>query len=135
MYTEVRYYQPVSRIFLQRDVTRLKVVHRQRVQRQGDAEPAPDFDAAAYPAAIVAAAAAGWQRLLETEHESVVIAGWMTAALARLGAPLDIVGAFGRVVEDEIRHVDLCAQMVERFGGRPSVPAAPAPPFPMDLSS
>ncbi|MCS6912054.1 MAG: ferritin-like domain-containing protein [Myxococcales bacterium] len=123
----------MDRIFLQREATRLKVVHRQRVQRQGDADPAPAFSAAELPASVVSAAAAGWQRLLETEYESVVIAGWMTSALARLGAPLDVIGAFGRVVEDEIRHVDICAQMVERFGGRPSVPRAAVPPVPLQL--
>lgn len=40
--------------------------------------------------------------------------------MSRLGAPLDLVGAFWRVVEDEIRHVDVCAEMVERFGGSPT---------------
>src|SRR5579883_3063788 len=98
------------RLPIQRDATRLKVVHRQRVLRQGDADPAPPLSAD-LDEGLAQAARAGWQRLLETEYESVVIAGWMTAALARLGAPLDIVGAFGRVVEDEIRHVDVCAQM------------------------
>src|SRR5690606_10481765 len=72
---------------LLRDVTRLKVVHRQRVARQGDAEPAPPFHAAAHRPATLASAVTGWQRLLDTEYESVVIASWMTSALARLGAP------------------------------------------------
>src|ERR1700744_142769 len=102
----------MSRFPVKRDETRLKVVHRQRVQRQGDAEPAPPLRRERYGAEAIGHAALGWQKLLETEYESVVIAGWMTAALARLGAPLDIIGAFGRVVEDEIRHVDLCAQLV-----------------------
>jgi hypothetical protein len=115
---------------LQRAATRLKVVHRQRVNRGGDAEPEPAFVAAAVAPEILGAAAGGWQRLVETEYESIVIAGWMTSALARLGAPLDLVGAFGRVVEDEIRHVDLCAEMVETLGGRPVVPRGALPPFP-----
>lgn len=124
----------MTRFFIERDTTRLKVVHRQRVLRQGDADPAPAFTPEGLRPAVVRSAALGWQRLLETEYESVVIAGWMTAALARLGAPLDIVGAFGRVVEDEIRHVDVCAQMVERFGDRPSIPRAEAPPFPLTIA-
>jgi hypothetical protein len=123
----------MTRFVLERDVTRLKVVHRQRVQRQGDADPAPPFSPQGYGPKIIGSAAAGWQTLLETEYESVVIAGWMTAALARLGAPLDILGAFGRIVEDEIRHVDVCAQMVEVFGARPTIPRAEAPPFPVDI--
>jgi hypothetical protein len=123
----------VSRFVLERDKTRLKVVHRQRVLRQGDADPAPAFERAALDPKILPAAISGWQRLVETEYESVVIAGWMTAGLARFGAPLDIIGAFGRVVEDEIRHVDICAQMVERFGEQPSIERAATPPFPIGV--
>lgn len=115
---------------LLRDVTRLKVVHRQRVTRQGDADPAPLFVAGNIAPEVLGAAANGWQALLATEYESIVIASWMTSALSRIGAPLDLIGSFGRVVEDEIRHVDLCAQMVETFGGVPMIPTAPPPPFP-----
>lgn len=119
---------------LQRDATRLKVVHQQRVTRFGDAEVAPEFVAAGLAPSVLGSAASGWQRLLETEYESVVIAGFMTSALARIGAPLDLVGAFGRVVEDEIRHVDLCAQMVETFGGKAMVPRGDVPPFPINVA-
>jgi hypothetical protein len=108
-------------------------VHRQRVARQGDAEPAPSFAPAAHRPGTVEAAARGWQSLLDTEYESVVIASWMTAALARLGAPLDLLGAFGRIVEDEIRHVDLCAQLVERMGGSPTIVRGELPPLPSAL--
>jgi hypothetical protein len=125
----------MSKVPLLRDVTRLKVVHRQRVNRQGDADPAPLFVAGNIAPDVLGAAADGWQQLLHTEHESVVIAGWMTAALARIGAPLDLIGAFGRVVEDEIRHVDLCGQMVETFGGTPTVPVAAPPPFPTSAAT
>jgi hypothetical protein len=118
---------------LVRDATRLKVVHRQRVARQGDAEPAPPFAPAEHRPLTLEAAARGWQSLLDTEYESVVIASWMTAALARLGAPLDLLGAFGRVVEDEVRHVDLCAQLVEQMGGSPTISRGPLPPLPGEL--
>lgn len=124
----------MSRLPIQRDVTRLKVVHRQRVLRHGESDPAPAFELASLDPTLLAPARAGWQRLVETEHESVVISGWMTAGLARLGAPLDIIGAFGRIVEDEIRHVDICAQMVERLGEVPTIPRSAAPPFPLGVA-
>jgi hypothetical protein len=123
----------VERTPIQRDVTRLKVVHRQRVARQGDADPAPGFSGASVPKDTLEAVARGWQRLLDTEYESVVIASWMTAALARLGAPLDLLGAFGRIVEDEVRHVDLCCQLVEAFGASPTISRGPLPPLPDSL--
>lgn len=115
---------------LLRDQTRLRAVHRQRVTRYGDADPAPLIEAARLAPDVLANAAVGWQRLLETEYESIVISSWMTSALARLGAPLDLVGAFGRIVEDEIRHVDLCAQLVDGLHGKPLVPHGAMPPFP-----
>lgn len=123
----------MARVPIERGSTRLKVVHRQRVLRQGDAEPAPQFDRSSLDASVLAAAVSGWTSLLETEYESVVIASWMTSALTRIGAPLDVIGAFGRVVEDEIRHVDICAEMVEAFGERPAIPQGGAPPFPIHV--
>jgi hypothetical protein len=57
----------------------------------------------------------------------------MSSALARFGAPLDVLGAFGRVVEDEIRHVDVAAQVLEALGEAPSVPRAVTPPFPVNV--
>ena len=56
------------------------------------------------------------------------------AALTRLGAPLDLLGAFGRIVEDEVRHVDVCAQLVTRCGGTPTIVRGPLPPLPTDLA-
>ena len=119
---------------LLRDKTRLRVVHQQRVRRQGDADLAPAFARDAYSPTTLAAAASGWQSLLDTEYESVVIASWMTAALTRLGAPLDLLGAFGRIVEDELRHVDVCAQLVDAFGGSPTILRGELPPLPTDLA-
>ncbi len=115
---------------LLRDQTRLANVHRQRVLRGGQASPPPVLDPARFDPETLKLARVSWQRLLESEHESVVIAGWMTSALARMGAPLDIVGAFGRVVEDEIRHVDIVAEVIEQLGAMPELVAAAAPPYP-----
>jgi hypothetical protein len=113
-----------------RDTTKLKAVHRKRVLRDGEAKGPPAFDRTRYPEKILVAARAGWQGLLDSEFESVVIAGWMTSALARMGAPLDILGAFGRIVEDEVRHVDLCAEVMWALGGKPTISELPPPPYP-----
>ena len=118
------------RLRIVRDTTRLKAVHRKRVLRAGDAKGPPPFDAKGYSEPVLAAARAGWQGLLDSELESVVIAGWMTSALARMAAPLDVLGAFGRIVEDEVRHVDLCSEVIWALGGAPTVAALPTPPYP-----
>lgn len=90
----------------------------------------PAFDPAPLSPSVRARAVQGFSQLFETEYESIVIAGFMTSALARIGAPLDLVGAFGKVVEDEIRHADLVAQVIEGFGAAPNVPVQALPPKP-----
>lgn len=118
------------RLEIVRDTTKLKAVHRKRVLRDGTAPAPPKFDRSRYTDAVLAKARIGWQGLLDSEFESVVIAGWMTSALARMAAPLDVLGAFGRIVEDEVRHVDLCAEVVWALGGTPTIPEQPPPPYP-----
>ena len=118
----------MSRLQILRDRTRLKGVHRRRVEREGEAELAPAFSPDGLSAQTRTLAVGGFSQLFDTEYESVVIASWMTAGLARIGAPLDLVGAFGKVTEDEIRHVDLVAQLLEGFAVVPSVAALPLPP-------
>ena len=113
-----------------RDTTKLKAIHRKRVRRDGDAQPPPPFERKRYPENSLGAARAGWQGLLDSEVESVVIAGWMTSALARMGASLDVLGAFGRIVEDEVRHVDLCSEVIWALGGTPTIAELPTPPYP-----
>src|SRR5687767_2994998 len=119
-----------KRLKVVRDTTKLKAVHRKRVLRDGEAKGPPKFDATEYPNAILTKARDGWQGLLDSEFESVVIAGWMTSALARMAAPLDVLGAFGRIVEDEVRHVDLCSEVIWTLGGTPTIPDQPPPPYP-----
>jgi hypothetical protein len=119
-----------KRLKVVRDTTKLKAVHRKRVLRDGEAKGPPKFDRSEYSEKILEKARDGWQGLLDSEFESVVIAGWMTSALARMAAPLDVLGAFGRIVEDEVRHVDLCSEVIWALGGTPTIPDQPPPPYP-----
>ena len=45
-----------------------------------------------------------------------------------MGAPLDVLGAFGRVVEDEVRHVDVAADVLNAMGVAPTLPRDVIPP-------
>lgn len=119
---------PPTRNDVSRGGTRLHPVHITRVRRDGSAEDPPPLDPGAIEPALQKDVVAGWQSLLESEFESVVVAGWMTSALARVGAPLDVLGAFGRVVEDEVRHVDVVAEVLSMLGANPSVPRNATPP-------
>ncbi len=78
--------------------------------------PAPDFDRLSLSPEIVARLIAGWRALCEDERDSVIAATLVAGDLARLGAPPSILAAAARVIEDEIRHVGVCATVLERLG-------------------
>jgi hypothetical protein len=83
-------------------------------------DPVPPFRADDHPGEAVAAAVRGWQLLCDEERDSVTIASLTLADLSLLGAPPEILGAAARVVEDEIRHVEVCATVIRRLGGTPT---------------
>ena len=78
--------------------------------------PAPDFDRLSLSPEIVARLVAGWRALCEDERDSVIAATLVAGDLARLGAPPSILAAAARVISDEIRHVGVCATVLERLG-------------------
>jgi hypothetical protein len=87
-------------------------------------EQAPAFDLNRYPPALVARAAAAWLGLCQDERESVIAATTVTTDLARLGAPPAILGMAARVIEDEVRHVEVCLRVLGALGANTS--ATPA---------
>jgi hypothetical protein len=87
-------------------------------------EQAPAFDRNRYPAALLARAAAAWLGLCQDERESVIAATTVTTDLARLGAPPAILGMAARVIEDEVRHVEVCLRVLGALGANTS--ATPA---------
>ena len=87
-------------------------------------EQAPAFDLNRYPPALLARAAAAWLGLCQDERESVIAATTVTTDLARLGAPPAILGMAARVIEDEVRHVEVCLRVLGALGANTS--ATPA---------
>src|SRR5947209_9444993 len=86
--------------------------------------PAPDLDRQSLAPEIVTRLIAGWRALCEDERDSVIAATLVAGDLARLGASPAILSAAARVIEDEIRHVGVCATVLERLGAEAAeVPA------------
>jgi hypothetical protein len=84
----------------------------------------PDIDRRWITAERAARLVAGWTALCEDERDSVIAATLVAGDLARLGAPPSILAAAARVIEDEVRHVGVCATVLERLGARAAeVPA------------
>ena len=59
--------------------------------------------------------AAGWRRLAEDERYGIVSAAHVAADLAALDAPAAILAMAGRVVQDEIHHLEVCARVLEEL--------------------
>jgi hypothetical protein len=84
----------------------------------------PTIDLAEVPVSIRKRLVEGWKHLCEDERDSVIAATLVAADLARLGAPPPILGEVARVIEDEIRHVNVCTSVLERLQAAPEeVPA------------
>jgi hypothetical protein len=85
----------------------------------------PPLDRASLPPALVRLLTLRWRQLCEDERDSVIGATLAAVDLARLGAPAAILGAAARVIEDEVRHVEVCARVLDRLGAEP-FPGSPA---------
>jgi hypothetical protein len=57
--------------------------------------------------------AAGWRRLAEDERRGIVTSAHLAADLASMDAPAAILAMAGRVVQDEIHHLEVCARVLE----------------------
>jgi hypothetical protein len=79
----------------------------QRGPRKGLAVPWASFKRERYPKAALALAYDAQRMLALGEYSAVGLFARFVEALARIGAPFDIVSAASRVPQDEIRHADL----------------------------
>jgi hypothetical protein len=93
-------------------------------------DQAPPFDRSRYPSPLLVRASDVWRRLSEDERSTVIAATQVTTDLARLGAPPEILGMAARVIEDEIRHVEVCSRVLDSLGPWPSLAPPPETPRP-----
>ena len=73
------------------------------------------LDRSNYSPLLLARVAAGWRRLAEDERHGIVSAAHLAADLAALDAPAAILAMAGRVVQDEIHHLEVCARVLEEL--------------------
>jgi hypothetical protein len=86
------------------------------------AEELPPMHLEPYAADDVAFAARAWTMRAEQERQSAGVFAALASALVDSGEPLDLAGAFTRVVADELAHSELCATLATRL--RTQVPRA-----------
>jgi hypothetical protein len=73
------------------------------------------LDRSHYAPLLLARVAVGWRRLAEDERRGIVSAAHLAADLAALDAPPAILAMAGRVVQDEIHHLEVCARVLEEL--------------------
>lgn len=89
---------------------RLGRMHRSQVHR----DPWPDFstfEPSRYDAKLRRAAAVQWAGRARAEHGSVQQFSILAHALCNARIELHVLGALARLMTDEVRHAELCAEM------------------------
>lgn len=113
----------------------LRAMHLGQVRR----DPWPEFEGFArgeYSEELRRAAAVQWAGRARAEHGSVHQFSGLSHALCEARAPLHVLGSLARLITDEVRHMELCAEMAraccpdETFDWpHPKLPWPPAPPI------
>ena len=75
------------------------------------------FDAGAWDPAAVAKARAMWLARMVSEHRSTAVFAGLAAQLMAASAPLDFAAMALSMAQDELRHTELCAEVVRAMGG------------------
>jgi hypothetical protein len=93
-------------------------------------QPVP-FDASLYDPAAVAEVRAMWLARMRAEHESVPALTGLAGQLVEAGATLDVQGVVLRMALDELRHTEICGEVVRALGGEPSFEIGEPPRLPV----
>jgi hypothetical protein len=75
------------------------------------------FDAGAWDPAAVAKARAMWRARMVSEHRSTAVFAGIAGQLMEAGAPMDFKAMALSMAQDELRHTELCADVVRALGG------------------
>jgi len=75
------------------------------------------FERAAYDPASVAEASARWRKRMVDEYTSTTVFSALVAQLIEANAPLDVSAVALKMAADELRHAEICGQVVLALGG------------------
>ncbi|MGO9838963.1 MAG: ferritin-like domain-containing protein [Polyangiaceae bacterium] len=75
------------------------------------------FDAKTYNPESVASARRVWRVRMEAEYRSTSVFSALVAQLMEAGASLDAVAVVLRMAQDEVRHAEVCGEVVAQLGG------------------
>jgi hypothetical protein len=78
----------------------------------------PTLDRARYSSDLLRRVTAGWQQLANRERYGVLQAARITAELSALGAPPSILALAAHVVQEKVRHLEVCGRVIDELGAR-----------------
>jgi hypothetical protein len=83
------------------------------------------FDRSRYAPTLLVTVTAGWRQLAERERLGALQAARMTAELTALGAPPSILTLAAHVVQEKVRHLEVCGRVLTELGATDPGPARP----------
>lgn len=83
------------------------------------------FDPGSHSPEVVEAARRWWLMMMRTEYESSSVFVDLALQMRQIDAPLDVQVVVLRMGQDELRHTEICARVIEAVGGEPRIPAPP----------
>lgn len=76
------------------------------------------LDRSRYSADLLKRVVGGWRKLAARERRGAFQAARITAELTALGAPPSILALAAHVVQEKVRHVEVCSRVLEALGAR-----------------
>jgi hypothetical protein len=81
------------------------------------------FDAKVYDARAVEAARRVWRTRMTSEYRSSSVFAALVGQLMEANAPMESAAVALRLAQDEVRHADVCGQVLVALGDEPRAPA------------
>src|SRR6185436_20365415 len=83
------------------------------------------FDRSRYAPSLLVTVMTGWRQLAERERVGALQAARITAELTALGAPPSILALAAHVVQEKVRHLEVCGRVLAELGATEPKPARP----------
>jgi hypothetical protein len=83
------------------------------------------LDRSRYTPELLRRVTLGWRQLAERERHGALQAARITSQLTALGAPPSILTLAAHVVQEKVRHLEVCARVLAELGDRPTKATRP----------
>jgi hypothetical protein len=83
------------------------------------------LDRGRYAPELLRRVTAGWRQLAERERHGALQAARITAELTALGAPPSILTLAAHVVQEKVRHLEVCGRVLAELGSRSTAATRP----------